>query len=81
MGSPRIRGKDLIDKDGIDVKEGSPPHTRERLYNITYHTTLLRITPAYAGKTLLTTRSLTLFQDHPRIRGKDSPTKLAVFHD
>ena len=30
-----------------------------------------RITPAYAGKTAVTTRCIMRTQDHPRIRGKD----------
>ena len=48
---PRIRGKDSEPFLKRPSMPGSPPHTRERLVCIDEHTRLIRITPAYAGKT------------------------------
>ena len=49
---PRIRGKD----GGITIDDvpdqGSPPHTRERLIKLNNDDIKMRITPAYAGKTV-----------------------------
>ncbi len=68
---PRIRGKDACDCSGLRVVLGSPPHTRERLAISDLDKPDLRITPAYAGKTLNEILFLALREDHPRIRGKD----------
>ena len=48
---PRIRGKDLVVYDHNLSYEGSPPHTRERLFDGFVGDVSFRITPAYAGKT------------------------------
>ena len=72
---PRIRGKDdetLRKKTG---KSGSPPHTRERLVPFPVIFSFLGITPAYAGKTQPQSRCYPFAEDHPRIRGKDSPNE------
>ena len=41
---------------------------------------MLRITPAYAGKTFSVSRQLKKSRDHPRIRGKDSIFIRIKFH-
>ena len=51
---------------------GSPPHTRERRFVAVAEMVINRITPAYAGKTLLLHQLKAMSQDHPRIRGKDT---------
>ena len=50
---PRIRGKDFFKVECNSFKLGSPPHTRERPVIKINNTSTSRITPAYAGKTLL----------------------------
>ena len=48
---PRIRGKDTSFVINVSPLSGSPPHTRERLFVGSCQLFVLRITPAYAGKT------------------------------
>ena len=49
---PRIRGKDTVTSSDDCPMCGSPPHTRERPFSVSYRITSARITPAYAGKTV-----------------------------
>ena len=51
---------------------GSPPRMRERPLHSTAHSSPLRITPAYAGKTYPTLRDHRRIWDHPRVCGKDT---------
>ena len=39
----------------------------------------MRITPAYAGNTMLFFRDKTFTQDHPRLRGEHSSSSFACF--
>ena len=68
---PRIRGKDVTKLSLLVASTGSPPHTRERPTISVFSPFLIRITPAYAGKTLLFFFVALFYEDHPRIRGKD----------
>ena len=68
---PRIRGKDYKSLLHFIMRWGSPPHTRERLIRCVCVLCSIRITPAYAGKTLVSVCFQLLPRDHPRIRGKD----------
>ena len=68
---PRIRGKDGLKISQSARNRGSPPHTRERLKAFAMLMAAARITPAYAGKTLIQLEYEIGIQDHPRIRGKD----------
>ena len=68
---PRIRGKDRNYDPVYIATLGSPPHTRERLPFHAVETPAVRITPAYAGKTLDDSVAMNIVEDHPRIRGKD----------
>ena len=51
---------------------GSPPHVRERLQGGMNALTYLGITPACAGKTVVVPFLSLVFQDHPRMCGKDA---------
>ena len=73
---PRIRGKDYKSLLHFIMRWGSPPHTRERLLRCVCVLCSIRITPAYAGKTLVSVCFQLLPRDHPRIRGKDFHTVL-----
>ena len=42
---------------------------------------MVRITPAYAGKTLIAVLVLHATQDHPRLRGKDAATTVPLVFD
>ena len=68
---PRIRGKDWDDDRKLSYHTGSPPHTRERPELVERLSMSVRITPAYAGKTILRCACDLCAEDHPRIRGKD----------
>ena len=56
---------------------GSPPLMREGLCSSSSSISSLRITPAYAGRTLRKSCNRFRSQDHPRLCGKDSPFALA----
>ena len=72
---PRLRGEKKLFLDLWQVRIGSPPLTRGKegtAYELRYR---LRITPAYAGKRMETTRMATNYRDHPRLRGE----KISIF--
>ena len=52
--------------------EGSPPPTRGKRIIPFVNSFLLRITPAYAGKTQLKAKSIISGEDHPRLRGENA---------
>ena len=68
---PRLRGKDKFNNNPLELLEGSPPLTRERRSVAPVKSSLSRITPAYAGKTICLRRPIAVLWDHPRLRGKD----------
>ena len=68
---PRIRGKDTYPPRSLMHLSGSPPHTRERPLQLLLADEDIRITPAYAGKTVMFMKMRMSERDHPRIRGKD----------
>ena len=65
-------GKDVTLDADTPAKSGSPPHVRERLSLLTILCTSFGITPACAGKTLITPGLPSGIQDHPRMCGKDT---------
>ena len=71
---PRIRGKHYLSRLKSPVQSGSPPHTREALDVIDDLGRHVRITPAYAGSTLVISWKDYPSRDHPRIRGKHPHT-------
>ena len=68
---PRLRGKDRYFNNFIITCRGSPPLTRERRDYSRRNAHKSGITPAYAGKTHLTSSVAPYVGDHPRLRGKD----------
>ena len=68
---PRVCGKDKTFLQHTINQQGSPPRMRERLGWDFFHVDMLRITPAYAGKTLRAPLVRRGFGDHPRVCGKD----------
>ena len=67
---PRLRGEHLVGKSICEQFTGSPPPTRgtpgEQLL-LNFDT---RITPAYAGNTVIVNFFRTEHRDHPRLRGE-----------
>ena len=67
---PRIRGEHFTTQVGVDLLEGSSPHTRGAQVlgdNLRVH---LGIIPAYAGSTCRPRPRWRRRWDHPRIRGE-----------
>ena len=70
---PRMRGEDDAAVLDDEIIVGSPPHARGRPTGFEELLNALRITPACAGKTSLTSAFARKERDHPRMRGEDSP--------
>ena len=51
---------------------------RGKLAFIASSTTLIRITPAYAGKTVMALVDITPLQDHPRVCGENARLTLLL---
>ncbi len=68
---PRVCGKDCRYFFVFWDSAGSPPRMRERQGKHIAVRGGSRITPAYAGKTVMTYMSRPYGQDHPRVCGKD----------
>ena len=69
---PRVCGKDFGKSSFSFLDGGSPPRMRERRILHEINSFLIGITPAYAGKTRLSSCWLLLDEDHPRVCGKDA---------
>ena len=67
---PRIRGEKSTFTANATQLKGSPPHTRGKEHNDPLATALMRITPAYAGKSVVAFDIAEGSEDHPRIRGE-----------
>ena len=67
---PRIRGEKRCTVMLQPFRWGSPPHTRGKADVAESLRSATRITPAYAGKSVLGVRLLQSNKDHPRIRGE-----------
>ena len=71
---PRIRGEHA----GLDVNHrsdgGSSPHTRGARRRSSPASAVPRIIPAYAGSTPTRAAGLSIWRDHPRIRGEHQET-------
>ncbi len=70
---PRTRGENYSGATTGIRSLGSPPHTRGKLVRIVGVTTLARLTPAHAGKTIPPTLIVGRTQAHPRTRGENVP--------
>ena len=72
---PRIRGTNQNLMCSELLREGSPPHTRDKFTRCFCIFVATRITPAYAGQILLYGKSCRIVWDHPRIRGTNETTE------
>ena len=68
---PRMCGKDRPAAGRNEQRAGSPPHVRERLPSMPIRKSKARITPACAGKTVQDIEDTVVWEDHPRMCGKD----------
>ena len=69
---PRIRGEKILHRFLCQLRLGSPPHTRGKESISSVLKSLSGITPAYAGKRVVSREAARLAGDHPRIRGEKS---------
>ena len=70
MDHPRICGEKSIGELVAIQLKGSPPHMRGKAVNDFVNILLLRITPAYAGKSPVRCLAHRFPEDHPRICGE-----------
>ena len=67
---PRVGGEKQIGGDnGLD-KQGSPPRGRGKGLRYIVKVPLIRITPAWAGKSISQTSTMKPAEDHPRVGGE-----------
>ena len=72
---PRMGGEKPKEQRGDIVQQGSPPHGRGKGRPAQGGTPATGITPAWAGKRVITGNLLFVFRDHPRVGGeKVDPT-------
>ncbi|SSZ04921.1 Domain of uncharacterised function (DUF2825) [Fannyhessea vaginae] len=69
---PRVCGKNYHLSGVYAHILGSPPRMREKLFAYSIKRFFIRITPAYAGKTMRWTLCTGKARDHPRVCGKNS---------
>ena len=67
---PRVCGEKYLRVLSMIFSLGSPPRMRGKVKKIVCGLTALRITPAYAGKSIIITSPLISFRDHPRVCGE-----------
>ena len=70
---PRLRGEKGNPESGRYFRFGSPPPTRGKGRRKLWLTFRLRITPAYAGKSVWEVSYGATTKDHPRLRGEKVP--------
>ena len=69
---PRVCGENYYRELGRARCIGSPPRMRGKHCYYTFHFISMRITPAYAGKTLFQILFHMCYQDHPRVCGENA---------
>ena len=67
---PRLRGEKTDQDQKHQHKEGSPPLTRGKVFDLIKNTIEFRITSAYAGKSFDSASEAENKGDHPRLRGE-----------
>ena len=67
---PRVCGEKAFPPIVNFTPQGSPPRMRGKAPEIIVPQSLLRITPAYAGKRTLSYTAAYNFRDHPRVCGE-----------
>ena len=71
---PACAGRTNASNSRSIVIKGSPPRVREGQVLLISSTQYVRITPACAGRTSIKAIHAVVFEDHPRVCGKDSST-------
>ena len=74
---PRIRGEHFDSSCQLFLPGGSSPHTRGALIMKDSISKSVRIIPAYAGSTSMSTMTGVRITDHPRIRGEHDDKRRA----
>ena len=67
---PRVCGEKRDIQLNLAIQAGSPPRMRGKVCVIIFGKNVLRITPAYAGKSAPTTAATRCIWDHPRVCGE-----------
>ena len=75
---PRLCGEKFHFIHYLSICSGSPPPMRGKAKLVVFPINVLRITPAYAGKSLGSILIRSHIQDHPRLCGEKYP--LACYH-
>ena len=73
---PRVCGKKLTDGISGLTGSGSPLHVQEKHFEDAVKICIRRITPACAGKTVFLVQMMKHHQDHPRVCGKNTYSKI-----
>ena len=71
-------GEKTVKNQNGSNETGSPPHVRGKVYGRLDIFSVVRITPACAGKSLRYGRGEFAAQDHPRMRGEKPLLKAAT---
>ncbi len=72
---PRMGGEKGSMLSNLPVSSGSPPHGRGKVMQVCIATGLRGITPAWAGKRILTKVRIVSDKDHPRMGGEKPSSK------
>ena len=75
---PRICGEKSSKGTWPSVDMGSPPHMRGKALVVLRSPPVLRITPAYAGKSFTSSLADIFLRDHPRICGEKRVICLSI---
>ena len=67
---PRLCGEKLLSIFQKSNHLGSPPPMRGKVFGFEIFSPVIRITPAYAGKSVAGVAVMALGQDHPRLCGE-----------
>ena len=67
---PRVCGEKLLAVKGLTTQLGSPPRMRGKAAKIEFSQGAFGITPAYAGKRIVTALTEPEGRDHPRVCGE-----------
>ena len=69
---PRVCGEKMAMRKSVRLNLGSPPRMRGKADALCKIVVQLRITPAYAGKSVIRGGLVALNEDHPRVCGEKS---------
>ena len=78
---PRLCGEKCIGKSWIFCRLGSPPPMRGKAHDYMTIYTVIRITPAYAGKRSLILYAISSKEDHPRLCGEKVKLSAQLVYD